>query len=106
MVGTVRTVPSANAATHTIINKNAKNPNAAKLAREYILSDEGQINLAKGYARPIRAEHITLPAEVQAKLLPNAQYANARPISDFDAWEKAAKRIARKWQESVLIHQQ
>jgi putative spermidine/putrescine transport system substrate-binding protein len=34
----------------TIINKWAKNPNAAKLAREYILSDAGQINLARGYA--------------------------------------------------------
>ena len=31
-----------------------KRPYAAALAREYILSDEGQINLAKGYARPIR----------------------------------------------------
>ncbi|MCW1587089.1 extracellular solute-binding protein, partial [Campylobacter jejuni] len=38
----------------TIINKYAKHPNAAKLAREFILSDKGQINLAKGYARPIR----------------------------------------------------
>lgn len=41
----------------TIINKYAKNPNAAKLAREYIFSDAGQINLARGYARPIRAQH-------------------------------------------------
>ncbi len=31
----------------TIINKYAKHPNAAKLAREYIFSDAGQINLAK-----------------------------------------------------------
>ncbi|HHY2378552.1 TPA: ABC transporter substrate-binding protein, partial [Campylobacter jejuni] len=42
----------------TIINKYAKHPNAAKLAREFILSDKGQINLAKGYARPIRIDHI------------------------------------------------
>src|SRR6218665_1689085 len=45
----------------TIINKYAKHPNAAKLAREYIFSDAGQINLANGNARPIRAEHLTLP---------------------------------------------
>ena len=32
-----------------------KNPNAAKLAREYILSDAGQINLARGYAAPSAA---------------------------------------------------
>ena len=42
----------------TIINKWAKHPNAAKLAREYILSDAGQLNLARGYARPIR--HIAI----------------------------------------------
>ena len=50
----------------TIINKYAKHPNAAKLAREYIFSDAGQINLAKGHARPIRAEHLKLPEDVQA----------------------------------------
>jgi len=33
----------------TIINKFAKHPNAAKLAREYIFSDAGQINLARGF---------------------------------------------------------
>lgn len=44
----------------TIINKYSKHPCAAALAREYILSDEGQINLAKGYATPIR-EDVELP---------------------------------------------
>ena len=34
----------------TIINKYAKNPNAAMVAREYIFSDQGQINLAEGYS--------------------------------------------------------
>jgi ABC-type Fe3+ transport system substrate-binding protein len=58
----------------TIINKYAKHPNAAKLTREYIFSDAGQINLAAGHARPIRAEHLKLPEDVQAKLLPNEQY--------------------------------
>ncbi|GAB7203103.1 extracellular solute-binding protein [Dickeya oryzae] len=58
----------------TIINKYAKHPNAAKLAREYIFSDAGQINLARGYARPIRAQYITLPDDVKAKLLPQEQY--------------------------------
>ncbi|GAB7273281.1 extracellular solute-binding protein [Dickeya ananatis] len=58
----------------TIINKYAKHPNAAKLAREYIFSDAGQINLARGYARPIRAQYITLPDDVKAKLLAQEQY--------------------------------
>lgn len=89
----------------TIINKYAKNPNAAKLAREYILSDAGQINLARGYARPIRS-NISLPADVQEKLLPREMYAVARPIADHDAWEKSTRTLSRQWQSAVLIHQQ
>ncbi|WPC03799.1 ABC transporter substrate-binding protein [Pseudomonas benzenivorans] len=88
----------------TIINKYAKHPNAAKLAREYILSDAGQINLAKGNARPIRADHLSLPAEVQAKLLPNAQYAKVRPIMDAAAWEATSKALPQLWQEHVIIN--
>lgn len=88
----------------TIINKYAKHPNAAKLAREYIFSDAGQINLARGYARPIRAEHLTLPADVQAKLLPNSEYKNAHPIADTQAWDKASKMLPRLWQENVIIN--
>ncbi|MGE6993463.1 ABC transporter substrate-binding protein [Pseudomonas sp. NPDC047961] len=87
----------------TIINKWAKHPNAAKLAREYILSDAGQINLAKGNARPIRAEHLTLPAEVQAKLLPNEQYVKVKPIENADAWEATSKALPQQWQENVII---
>jgi putative spermidine/putrescine transport system substrate-binding protein len=90
----------------TVINKYAKNPNAAKLAREYILSDAGQINLAKGNARPIRAEHLTLPADVQAKLLPNEQYAKVQPIKDPAAWEATSKALPQQWQETVIIEMQ
>ncbi|GAB7532442.1 extracellular solute-binding protein [Pseudomonas sp. 3A(2025)] len=87
----------------TIINKYAKHPNAAKLTREYIFSDAGQINLARGNARPIRAEHVTLPDDVKAKLLPNEQYKNVTPIKNPDAWEKTAKALPQKWNEQVII---
>lgn len=87
----------------TIINKYAKNPHAAMLTREYILSDEGQENLAKGYARPIR-ENVKLSKEVQALLLPNQMYKNAKPVSDQKAWEETTKKIPQLWQEQVLIH--
>ncbi|WP_220811070.1 ABC transporter substrate-binding protein [Pseudomonas paralcaligenes] len=90
----------------TVINKYARHPNAAKLAREYILSDAGQINLAKGNARPIRAEHLTLPAEVQAQLLPNEQYAKVQPIRDAAAWEATSKALPQLWQEHVIIEMQ
>ncbi|WP_122500956.1 ABC transporter substrate-binding protein [Pseudomonas viridiflava] len=87
----------------TIINKYAKHPNAAKLAREYVFSDAGQIQLAKGNARPIRAEHVTLPEDVKAKLLPNEQYKNVTPIKNADAWEKTSKVLPQKWNEQVII---
>ncbi|MBJ6361795.1 ABC transporter substrate-binding protein [Paenibacillus sp. GCM10012307] len=87
----------------TIINKYAPHPNAAKLAREYILSDAGQINLAKGYARPIR-ESVKLPDDVAAKLLPKEQYANVKPVGDYKVWEETAKKIPQLWQERVLVH--
>ncbi|MBF7982520.1 MULTISPECIES: ABC transporter substrate-binding protein [Rahnella] len=90
----------------TIINKFGKHPNAAKLAREYIFSDAGQINLARGYARPIRADHITLPDDVKAKLLPSSEYKNAHPIADPAAWDKSAKTLPRLWQENVMINMQ
>lgn len=87
----------------TIINKYAKHPNAAKLAREYIFSDAGQTNLAIGHARPIRAEHLKLPADVQAKLLPNEQYQVAQPIKNAEVWETTSKALPQKWQEQVII---
>ncbi|PRA66457.1 ABC transporter substrate-binding protein [Pseudomonas sp. MYb187] len=87
----------------TIINKYAKHPNAAKLTREYIFSDAGQTNLAIGHARPIRAEHLKLPADVQAKLLPNEQYKAVQPIKDSAAWEATSKKLPQMWQEQVII---
>ncbi|MBF7143530.1 MULTISPECIES: ABC transporter substrate-binding protein [Pseudomonas] len=86
----------------TLINKYAKHPNAAKLAREYILSDAGQINLAAGYARPIRADHVKLPPDVAAKLLPAEQYKGVKPITDAAAWEKSSKALPQQWNEQVI----
>ncbi|MCM3713858.1 extracellular solute-binding protein [Alkalihalobacillus oceani] len=87
----------------TIINKYAKQPHAAMLTREYILSDAGQINLAKGYARPIR-DSVELPAEVAEMMIPHEQYQNAVPVNDHNAWEETAKELPRLWQSEVLIH--
>lgn len=89
----------------SIINKYAPHPWAAKLTREYIFSDAGQINLARGYARPIRTD-VKLPADVKDKLLPNSEYKNAQPIKDFKVWQQSAKRLPQLWQSQVLIYQQ
>ncbi|MET3288888.1 UNVERIFIED_CONTAM: putative spermidine/putrescine transport system substrate-binding protein [Brevibacillus sp. OAP136] len=87
----------------TIINKYAPHPNAAKLTREYILSDAGQINLAKGFARPIR-DSVKLPDDVSSKLIPKEQYANAKPIKNYKDWEETAKKLPQLWQEQVLVN--
>lgn len=87
----------------TVINKYAKNPHAAMLTREYILSDEGQENLAKGYARPIR-ENVELSEEVENLLLPQEMYINTKPVNDQKAWEDTTKQIPQLWQERVLIY--
>lgn len=87
----------------TIINKYAPHPNAAKLTREYILSDAGQINLAKGYARPIRSS-VVLPNDVKAKMLPQEQYTNAKPVKDFNVWSNTMSTLPQLWQEKVLIN--
>jgi len=87
----------------TIINAYSKHPYAAALTREYILSDEGQINLAKGYAKPVRSS-VVLPAEVKAKMIPDDQYGNARMIEDYSAWEETSKTIGTLWQENVIAY--
>lgn len=89
----------------TIINKYTKRPYAAAVAREFILSDEGQINLAKGYARPIR-DDVELPEDVKANLLPDDQYTNARFIEDHEAWDKAVADLSSSWQEEVVAYAQ
>ena len=94
---------SVSAGYATIINAYAKNPHAAALAREYILSDEGQINLAKGFARPIR-EDVELPEDVKSKLIDDSEYKNAVTIEDSKAWEETTKTIGSEWQEKVLMY--
>jgi putative spermidine/putrescine transport system substrate-binding protein len=84
-----------------VINVHAPHPNAARLAREFIFSDAGQTHLARGYARPIRHDQLTLPAELQARLLPGSQYKAARPIRN-EAWSEAAKTLGSRWQSAVL----
>ncbi|MBF0788093.1 MULTISPECIES: ABC transporter substrate-binding protein [unclassified Streptococcus] len=84
----------------TIINKHAKNPHAAALAREFILSDEGQDNLAKGYAKPIRT-NANISDEAKNKLLPESMYKNVTPVKDSEAWNETLKELPQKWQEEI-----
>ncbi|MBL8277736.1 MAG: extracellular solute-binding protein [Pelomonas sp.] len=85
----------------TLLNKFSKRPNAANLAREHIFSDAGQINLARGNARPIRVDHLALPDDVKKKLLPAAQYQAARALKP-QLWSDEVKKLPRAWQREVL----
>ncbi|WP_431259471.1 ABC transporter substrate-binding protein [Roseateles chitinivorans] len=85
----------------TILNRWSQRPNAAMLAREYIFSDAGQMNLARGHARPIRIAQLPLPADLKALLVPEAQYAKARALKPA-VWTEEVKKLPRAWQREVL----
>ena len=38
------------------------------------------------------------------KMLPEEQYKNAKPISNFAAWTKTSSRLSRQWQSKVSIY--
>lgn len=85
----------------TLLNKFSKRPHAGDLAREFIFSDAGQLNLARGNARPIRVDHLALPDDVKKKLLPAAQYQTARALKP-QLWTEEVKKLPRSWQREVL----
>jgi putative spermidine/putrescine transport system substrate-binding protein len=74
----------------------APHPNAAKLEQDFLLSDEGQVLLATGYAHPARTD-VQLPADVAAKLLPESAYGNLHFPTSFDSFTKAMNAIVTGW---------
>ena len=85
----------------SVISKNADNPFAAALAREFIFSDEGQINLAKSGAVPTRTD-VTIPQDVIAKTFDPSTYANAVGISDAVHYGAACAEISEWWAENII----
>lgn len=81
------------------INAVAPHPNAAKLAIDFLFSDEGQVMLAEGYAHPARK--VALPAAVAAKLLPDSAYGKVHFPSGLPAFSAAIKKIADGWNAIV-----
>lgn len=85
-----------------LLNKWAPHPNLAMLFADFVTSDEGQIEFAKGGARPIRAVDggLELPDEVKANMLPDSFYGNVGKPTE---WSKVApEAIAEKWETVVL----
>ena len=85
----------------SVINKYAPHPYAAALAREYIFSDKGQANLAAAGAIPTRTD-VEIPAEIQEATFKQADYANAVPMEDADAYSKACETVVTRWQEEII----
>ena len=85
----------------SVINKYAPHPFAAALAREYIFSDEGQINLAKAGAVPTRTD-VVIPQEIQDATLQQASYANAVPITDAAKYAAVGAEISKRWEEEII----
>jgi putative spermidine/putrescine transport system substrate-binding protein len=77
------------------ISAASPHPNAAKLAINFLHTDEGQIMLAQGYAHPAQA--VKLPADVAAKMLPESAYGNIHFPTDLVSFSAAVKKIADGW---------
>lgn len=84
-----------------LINKYAPHPHAAALAVEYLLSDEGQIDRAKGYARPIR-EDVEIPEELSEAMIDDSEYAETIPLTDNDVVTEICTEIATRWEEEII----
>ena len=85
----------------SVISKNSDTPFAAALAREYIFSDAGQINLAKSGAVPTRTD-VTIPQEIIDSTFDPATYANAVGISDAEHYAATCAEISEWWAENII----
>lgn len=85
----------------SVINKYAPHPHAAALAREYIFSDAGQANLAKAGAIPTRTD-VVIPEDIQEATFKQADYANAIPMEDAEAYAAACEQVVTRWNEEIL----
>jgi putative spermidine/putrescine transport system substrate-binding protein len=86
-----------------IVNKVAPHPYSARLFQEFIFSDEGQLEMLKGYVRPTLIDKLTIPADLQAKLPDPAQYANVIPaVTDTAKLDAAKKIVEEQWGPKVL----
>ena len=84
----------------SVISKNSDTPFAAALAREYIFSDAGQINLAKSGALPTRTD-VVVPEEYKA--FDPSTYANAvSSFSDAEAYSNACLEVSEGCNENII----
>ncbi|OPZ35788.1 MAG: hypothetical protein BWY98_00626 [Tenericutes bacterium ADurb.BinA155] len=83
----------------SIISKNAPHPYAAMLAREYLLSDAGQLDIASFYATPIRS--VKLPSELEDKRISRDQYTSSQTEMGAKFTLDLSKKIKKAWETEV-----
>lgn len=86
----------------SVINKWAPHPTSARLFQEYLFSDEGQLGLMKGYATPVRASKLKVPADLAAKLPPASALKNVVYLTDLKALGGAQKVVNDQWGPKVM----
>ncbi|HOM67952.1 MAG TPA: extracellular solute-binding protein [Brevefilum fermentans] len=85
----------------SVINAFAPHPFAAALAREFIFSDDGQINLAKAGAVPTRTD-IKIPQAIQDATIQQSEYQNSIPITDAAKYSEVCAQISVRWEEEII----
>jgi putative spermidine/putrescine transport system substrate-binding protein len=84
------------------INKDAPNPNAARLWQEFLYSDEGQNLWLQGGARPVRAEAMVEAGTIDQKAYEALPPVNGDPvIVSNEQTEKAAQYLADNWAKAT-----
>ena len=81
----------------SLVNKGPNAENGKKVL-DFVLSDEGQAIWANAYLRPVRASAV--PAEVQARFLPAADYARAKTV-DYGHMAKVQKLFSERYLKDV-----
>ncbi|MDR1508727.1 MAG: extracellular solute-binding protein, partial [Synergistaceae bacterium] len=85
-----------------MLNKYAPHPELARAFADFVSSEEGQLEFAKGGAIPIRyvAGNLEIPDNIKANMLPDSFYGNCGKPDD---WAAASPEIvAGRWEKEVL----
>jgi len=77
---------------------NAPHADNARKALDFVMSDEGQAIWARAFLRPVRAS--AMPADVQAKFLPAADYARVKTI-DYGKMADVQRDFSERYMKEV-----
>lgn len=86
----------------TIISRWAPQAAGAALAREWLFSDAGQLNVAACGAKPVRSD-VVIPDDICAYKIPDSEYEDLiYTASMMEEWIATAATIPELWEDNVL----